>query len=115
MPPGSPAPRGVGDKEFTHPGPIGHGPRQAALRNLRAFWSRSAALHLGAGLRLSLCDVDREPEGCAKPTPFPPQIRDFDGITGTMTFTEQGDPIKCAVIVKISDAGEFEFYQQVCP
>ncbi len=43
------------------------------------------------------------------------QIKDFEGITGTMTFTEQGDPIKCAVIVKISDAGEFEFYQQVCP
>jgi branched-chain amino acid transport system substrate-binding protein len=43
------------------------------------------------------------------------QIKDFDGITGQMTFTEQGDPIKCAVIVKISDAGEFEFYQQVCP
>jgi len=42
-------------------------------------------------------------------------IKDFDGITGKMTFTEQGDPIKCAVIVKISDAGEFEFYKQVCP
>ncbi len=43
------------------------------------------------------------------------KIKDFDGITGKMTFTEQGDPIKCAVIVKISDAGEFEFYKQVCP
>jgi branched-chain amino acid transport system substrate-binding protein len=43
------------------------------------------------------------------------QIKDFDGITGKMTFTPEGDPIKCAVIVKISDAGEFEFYQQVCP
>jgi branched-chain amino acid transport system substrate-binding protein len=43
------------------------------------------------------------------------QIKDFEGITGNMTFTEQGDPIKCAVIVKISDAGEFEFYKQVCP
>jgi branched-chain amino acid transport system substrate-binding protein len=42
-------------------------------------------------------------------------IKDFDGITGKMTFTEQGDPIKCAVIVKISDAGEFEFYKSVCP
>lgn len=42
-------------------------------------------------------------------------IKNFEGITGTMTFTEQGDPIKCAVIVKISDAGEFEFYKQVCP
>ncbi|MGB2911015.1 MAG: ABC transporter substrate-binding protein [Anaerolineales bacterium] len=43
------------------------------------------------------------------------QIKDFDGITGQMTFTEQGDPIKCAVIVKINDAGEFEFYKQSCP
>ena len=43
------------------------------------------------------------------------KIKDFQGITGTMTFTEEGDPIKCAVIVRISDAGEFEFYQQVCP
>ena len=43
------------------------------------------------------------------------QIKDFDGVTGQMTFTEQGDPIKCAVIVKINDAGEFEFYKQSCP
>ncbi len=43
------------------------------------------------------------------------QIKDFDGITGKMTFTEEGDPVKCAVIVKISDTGEFEFYKSVCP
>lgn len=43
------------------------------------------------------------------------QIKDFDGITGKMTFTPEGDPIKCAVIVKISDKGEFEFYKSVCP
>jgi branched-chain amino acid transport system substrate-binding protein len=42
-------------------------------------------------------------------------IKDFDGITGKMTFTEDGDPIKCAVIVRISDAGEFEFFKSVCP
>jgi branched-chain amino acid transport system substrate-binding protein len=42
-------------------------------------------------------------------------IKDFEGITGNMTFTEEGDPIKCAVIVRISDQGEFEFYKQVCP
>jgi branched-chain amino acid transport system substrate-binding protein len=42
-------------------------------------------------------------------------IKDFDGITGQMTFTEEGDPTKCAVIVRISDAGEFEFYKSVCP
>jgi len=43
------------------------------------------------------------------------KIKNFDGITGKMTFTEDGDPIKCAVIVRISDAGEFEFYKSVCP
>jgi branched-chain amino acid transport system substrate-binding protein len=43
------------------------------------------------------------------------KIKDFDGITGKMTFTEDGDPIKCAVIVRISEAGEFEFYKSVCP
>ena len=42
-------------------------------------------------------------------------IKDFDGITGKMTFTEVGDPIKCAVVVRISDAGEFEFFKSVCP
>jgi branched-chain amino acid transport system substrate-binding protein len=42
-------------------------------------------------------------------------IKDFDGITGKMTFTEDGDPIKCAVVVRISDAGEFEFFKSVCP
>ncbi len=43
------------------------------------------------------------------------RIKDFDGITGKMTFTEEGDPIKCAVIVRISEAGEFEFYKSACP
>ena len=43
------------------------------------------------------------------------QVKDFEGITGKMTFTEEGDPIKCAVIVRISDKGEYEFYKQVCP
>ncbi len=42
-------------------------------------------------------------------------IKEFDGITGKMTFTEEGDPKKCAVIVRISDAGEFEFYKSICP
>ncbi len=42
-------------------------------------------------------------------------IKDFKGITGDMTFTEEGDPKKCAVIVKISDKGEYEFYKSICP
>ncbi len=43
------------------------------------------------------------------------QIKKFKGITGEMTFTGSGDPVKCAVIVKISDTGEFQFYKSVCP
>ncbi len=43
------------------------------------------------------------------------RIKAFDGITGKMTFTEEGDPLKCAVVVRISDKGEFEFYKSVCP
>ena len=42
-------------------------------------------------------------------------IKEFPGITGNMTFTEEGDPIKCAVIVRISEEGKFTFYKQVCP
>ncbi|HBD07958.1 MAG TPA: branched-chain amino acid ABC transporter substrate-binding protein, partial [Syntrophobacteraceae bacterium] len=43
------------------------------------------------------------------------QIKDYEGITGKMTFTPGGNPTKCAVIVKISDKGDFEFYKSVCP
>jgi branched-chain amino acid transport system substrate-binding protein len=42
-------------------------------------------------------------------------IKEFPGITGNMTFTEEGDPIKCAVIVRITEQGEFAFYKQICP
>ena len=43
-------------------------------------------------------------------------IRDFKGITGDMTFHPgSGDPAKCAVIVKISNQGDFTFFKQVCP
>lgn len=41
-------------------------------------------------------------------------IDNFEGITGNMVFDEQGDPIKCAVIVQIQD-GEVNFYDSVCP
>lgn len=43
------------------------------------------------------------------------KIPSFDGITGGMKFDEQGDPVKCAVVVKISDEGTFEFTESVCP
>lgn len=41
-------------------------------------------------------------------------IENFEGITGNMTFDDQGDPIKCAVIVQIQ-GGEVGFFESVCP
>jgi len=44
------------------------------------------------------------------------RISEFDGITGKMSFDGRtGDPIKCAIMVKISPAGKFEFHKMVCP
>ena len=43
------------------------------------------------------------------------KIKNFKGITGKMTFTPQGDPKKCAVVVKINNKGEFEYFMSVCP
>ena len=44
-------------------------------------------------------------------------IKKFEGITGNMAYPATGDhdPIKCAVVVKIDDAGKFAFYKSVCP
>jgi branched-chain amino acid transport system substrate-binding protein len=43
-------------------------------------------------------------------------VKKYDGITGTMAFDgKSGDPVKCAVMVKISQEGKFEFYSSVCP
>lgn len=42
-------------------------------------------------------------------------IKSFDGITGSSKFDAQGDPIKCAVVVKINDQGQFVFEESVCP
>jgi branched-chain amino acid transport system substrate-binding protein len=36
-------------------------------------------------------------------------LRDYPGITGTMTFNADGDPDKPAVVVRVTEAGEFEY------
>ncbi len=41
-------------------------------------------------------------------------IQLFEGVTGLMSFDEQGDPIKCAVIIQIVD-GQFTYYDSACP
>lgn len=38
----------------------------------------------------------------------------FEGVTGVMSFDDQGDPTKCAVIIQIKD-GAFTYYDQACP
>jgi len=42
-------------------------------------------------------------------------MKEFKGITGNMRFDDQGDPIKCAVIVEIDQKGDFTFKESVCP
>ena len=42
-------------------------------------------------------------------------VKNFPGITGEMTFTPEGDPKKCAVVVKINEDGQFAFHKSVCP
>ena len=42
------------------------------------------------------------------------EIELFEGVTGLMSFDEQGDPIKCAVIIQIKD-GAFTYYDTACP
>jgi len=42
-------------------------------------------------------------------------IENFEGVTGRMTFTEEGDPIKCALIIKIGEEGGKSVYEQTCP
>ncbi|MBZ0308997.1 MAG: ABC transporter substrate-binding protein, partial [Anaerolineae bacterium] len=37
-----------------------------------------------------------------------------EGVTGLMSFDEQGDPTKCAVIIQIKD-GAFTYYDTACP
>ncbi|MDR1788176.1 MAG: ABC transporter substrate-binding protein [Treponema sp.] len=40
-------------------------------------------------------------------------IKDFPGITGSITFNENGDPYKPAVVVRVNEAGEFEFVESL--
>ncbi|MDR0624257.1 MAG: ABC transporter substrate-binding protein [Treponema sp.] len=42
-------------------------------------------------------------------------LRDYDGITGRMTFNAEGDPEKDAVVVQISNAGEFVYVTSLKP
>jgi branched-chain amino acid transport system substrate-binding protein len=42
------------------------------------------------------------------------EIALYEGVTGIMSFDEQGDPIKCAVIIQIQE-GAFTYYDSACP
>jgi branched-chain amino acid transport system substrate-binding protein len=43
------------------------------------------------------------------------KIKDYQGVTGNMTFTPEGDPVKDAVVVKIADNGDFTFVKSLQP
>ncbi len=42
-------------------------------------------------------------------------LESYPGITGSMTFTADGDPIKDAVVVQVNEDGEFEFVATLQP
>lgn len=42
-------------------------------------------------------------------------IRNFRGVTGTMHFNAQGDPIKCINVARVNENGEFAFVEEACP
>ena len=43
------------------------------------------------------------------------KIKNYDGITGKMSFTPEGDPIKDAVVVQVSQDGQFTFVKSLQP
>ncbi len=43
------------------------------------------------------------------------KVKRWEGTTGLMSFTEEGDPIKSVVIVRIDEEGEFSFYKMATP
>lgn len=88
---------------------FGYIPDDVAALTWDSIWLMLKAIQNTGGLTGNL-DKDRDAvrDQLAK-------IKDFEGITGKMTFTPEGDPNKCTVVVKINSRGEFEFYQSVCP
>jgi branched-chain amino acid transport system substrate-binding protein len=43
------------------------------------------------------------------------KTKNFEGAAGQISFSGNGDPTKCAVIVKINEKGEFVAHDSVCP
>jgi branched-chain amino acid transport system substrate-binding protein len=43
------------------------------------------------------------------------KVKNFEGVTGKIGFDGNGDPNKCAVVVKIDDKGVFTHHETVCP
>jgi len=43
------------------------------------------------------------------------KIKEWEGTTGKMSFTPEGDPIKCAVIVEYNEDHLYEFVDWACP
>ena len=43
------------------------------------------------------------------------KLKNYEGVTGTMSFKGDGDPVKCSIVVKINPEGKHAFFQSVCP
>lgn len=42
-------------------------------------------------------------------------IKNFEGVTGTMSYNNSGDPSKCAVLIKINENGLLTVHDTICP
>lgn len=42
-------------------------------------------------------------------------IKQFEGVTGTLSYQGTGDPVKCTVLIKIDEQGLFANHDKVCP
>jgi branched-chain amino acid transport system substrate-binding protein len=41
--------------------------------------------------------------------------KNLEGVTGMLSYHGNGDPSKCAVVIKIDETGQFTSYDTVCP
>lgn len=42
-------------------------------------------------------------------------VKNYNGVTGDISFNETGDPAKCAIMIKIDDQGIFTHHETICP
>ncbi|WP_028581985.1 ABC transporter substrate-binding protein [Desulfogranum japonicum] len=42
-------------------------------------------------------------------------LKNYEGVTGKLSFDASGDPQRCVAIIQVDDQGEFTLYESICP